>query len=409
MLDEELRAELARWARATERLAMPDISVIRRRARRRARRVAAGAGAGLAVAGVAAGIALASLSGAGHPAASHPSPASHPRPTVSLPPPVGWHPAGPLPPPGAGLAAAPYFVTIAFQQAPAPTLITDALTGRVVATVRAPAGSGGFVAAAPAGDDRTFVLAAQAGSATGFYELRLGAGGRPLPLTQLAVVPQLSSAGSFTVSPDGRQLAVVLGRPARVELISLVTGATRTWRSTAGAIGSDLSWAGNGELAFIALGSEPANAGLWLLDTAVGPAQPMTARLLIPDSASFGGYSQPEYPLISADGSVLFATMEQPYSQPGLGPGGLAEVMEFSAQSGQPLGAVTPPASESGMGSWCGALWADSSGSQLAAVCGRGSNGHGVEGIVHDGRFLQRDLHVPVYNQSVPRSAFIGW
>lgn len=47
----------------------------------------------------------------------------------------------------------------------------------------------------------------------------------------------------------------------------------------------------------------------------------------------------------------------------------LAAVVEFSVASGRPLRAVTPSASESGFGTWYGAVWTDPAGSHALAAC----------------------------------------
>jgi hypothetical protein len=44
-------------------------------------------------------------------------------------------------------------------------------------------------------------------------------------------------------------------------------------------------------------------------------------------------------------------------------------VVEFSARTGHLRRAVTQPATESGQGAWCGALWADPSGQHALASC----------------------------------------
>ena len=105
MRDEELREQLKAWIRPVERLPAPDIAVIRRRARRRMMRNAAKAVAAVAVAAVAAGVIVVNLPRGGRLEAA-PVPSPH----------ATWYPAGRLPVANAGPAAAPYFVTLAFQQ-----------------------------------------------------------------------------------------------------------------------------------------------------------------------------------------------------------------------------------------------------------------------------------------------------
>jgi hypothetical protein len=66
---------------------------------------------------------------------------------------------------------------------------------------------------------------------------------------------------------------------------------------------------------------------------------------------------------------------------------------------------VSPRAGESGMGTSCLALWTDPSGAQLTAECGPAGGGLTIAGR----HFAAADLHVPSYNASTPRQAFIAW
>jgi Tol biopolymer transport system component len=289
-----------------------------------------------------------------------------------------------------------------------PALVTDAFTGQVIAAVHPPGGAS-FAGVAAAGDDRTFVLAAQTanGPDTRYYELRLGPTGRPRPLVLLPV-PATVHGGSvvFAVSADASRLAIATGTAgnAQIEVISLATGAVRSWRA-AGGYATDLSWAAGRTLAFEWWDSSrpssaaEARSGVRLLDTAAPGTDLLASRFIIPRSAStsFGTFSGLDYPLISPDGSKVFATMVsgQP-SNP------VSEVVEFSARTGRALAVVTPPSGESGTGRWCGVLWVGPSGAHLTAVCG-------IEGRADNGQFTQMNLHVPSYNFSIPRDSFIAW
>lgn len=81
--------------------------------------------------------------------------------------------------------------------------------------------------------------------------------------------------------------------------------------------------------------------------------------------------------------------------------GAQAAVVEFSTRTGQALRIVTPRASESGFGTWCGVLWADASGHHLPAACGR-------QWRVDNGRFTFVNLHFPVPNLSAGQD-FFAW
>jgi hypothetical protein len=423
MLDDELREQLASWARSTDRLPVPGIGALRERARRRRRVRATGLVGALAAAGAVAGLVVAGLpTGAGQRGTTGPQvgrhshrPAGHEHHHVP--------PARTLPPApdSAGPATAPYFITIRSQQAPADVAVQDWMTGQTVGTVQAPVlrsgqGSGapspeGFIGVGAAADDRTFVLeddgGASSGQATGFYELRLAPGGHPLPLTRLAVPAETAAhASAFAISPDGRQLAVEVtsGQHISIEVVSLPSGALRTWRSTGLGQVSSLSWAGDRDLVFdwIAAGSPAGSeqaSGLHRLPVAGSGGTLLPAPLITAQSVSFHGYSGLSDPLVSADGGAVFVTMSN-----GSGSNPSAEVVQISLLTGQPVRAVLPAVSESGMGSWCGALWSDPSGQQVTVICGPDE-----QGTVTDGQLSPRNLHVPIYNESVPRASFIAW
>jgi hypothetical protein len=317
-----------------------------------------------------------------------------------------WFPAGQLPAANAALSVAPYFVTLAAQRQDEPAVVTDALTGAVLGIVRAPAGSTGFTGVAAAGDDRTFVLAAQPSAATTrFYELRLGPDGQAGALVTLPV-PALASGGAFAVSADGTKLAIATStaNSAGIDVVSLAAQSVRTWKAPAGYV-TDLSWAGNRMLAFQWWdGSRSARvararSGVRLLDTAAAGSDLLASRLILKEAPHtwLGTFTDLAYPLISEDGSKLFATTLWG------GPShSKAEVVEFSALTGKALAVVAPAEGESGTGSWCGALWTDPSGSQAAAVCAG-------QGRIVGGRFVGADLHAPTYDFSTPRVSFIAW
>jgi hypothetical protein len=433
MLDEELRSELADWARTAQRLGVPDIEVLRGRIRRR-RAHAAGVVVGLAAAGAAVSLVVALMpAGQGH---AGPGPAQsaghghrrhgahraalHRTSVRGLAIPAAWYPAGSPPAANAGPQAAPYFVTVTFQQAPADAVITNWMTGSAVGRVQPPidvsrqSSSGmpptGFVGVAAAGDDRTFVLAdagagglAPGGSAdssgiTGFYELRLGADGHPLPLSRLAVpAPLMARATTFALSPDGRLLAIETARPSGITVVSLATGKLRAWYAAGSSLGGPVSFAGNRDLAFSWHSSPSANPSLKLLDIAARGNQLQAAPVIVSASVAFDGFTSLGAwdPLVSADGSTVFLTLasgQQPASQ--------AEVVQISLLTGRPVRAVLPATGESGHGTWCGALWSDPSGQQVAAECGL------TQGIVSYGQLSQRDLHAPMSEENYPPETF---
>jgi hypothetical protein len=177
-------------------------------------------------------------------------------------------PAGPF----AGVP--PYYVVLAGKN-PSPVVmqrqfaeVRATATGATLARITPPRPYRTFVAAAGAGDGRTFVLAAgpwavtyKAGgkfireTPTKFFLLRIGAGGRTTRLTALPIPRQPGDASGIALSPDGSKLAVALrdasaGGPA-IQVFDVATGSERVWRwpgggpvtNNAGGEGAVLSWA----------------------------------------------------------------------------------------------------------------------------------------------------------------------
>jgi hypothetical protein len=136
-----------------------------------------------------------------------------------------------------------------FQNNPDRALIRSRLTGRTIATVRVPREFGTFAAVTAAGDDQTFVLAAQKLShmgddpypATSFFRLRIypaASPGHRAVLTRLAVPPLPVGRApiGIALSPDGTKLALisaqvpgVANHPVRLQVFDLANSTHRTW------------------------------------------------------------------------------------------------------------------------------------------------------------------------------------
>jgi hypothetical protein len=372
MQDEELREQFSEWARPLRAAVPPEVSVIRRRARRRTARVAA-----------ACLTAAAFLAAAGSLASREIGERQVPSTSARL---------GQLPAPDAGAGAAPFYVAVSSDGSSAG--VWDAASGKQLAAIAAPSepsGHGGryptmFTGIAAAGDDRTFVLAAVADTngeqafPVWLFEIRLTPGGSPGPLQALSFPHQQEGTvghwyqdiASIALTADGTKLAIATTRgagdangPPSIEVITLATGATRTWTSTLPSIGS-LSWAGNTTLAF-------ACGGVCLLDTTKPGDELSQSRLVIPWSTQYEGLQGLQWPMITPDGSAIYAAMEN-------GPGYLA-LVEFSARTGRPLRVVIPPQDTGG--AFCGALWSDPSGRHLTAACTWNTR----TGTIDNGRF----------------------
>jgi len=323
--------------------------------------------------------------------------------------------SGSLPAGNAGPEAAPYFMVLRRGNA----VVYDWRTGRVTAVIRPPrTAPQGFTGVAAAGDDRTFVLAAGAGHSS-FYEVALGQLGTVSRSLAQLPVPAVANAGtSFAVSPDDSELALALPQPGGVAtdeimVVSLSDGATRIWRSPDPGSVYAMSWEDplalrqevwSGHPRLLVGWADAARAhrvarqrsGLRLLDPAAPGTSLLGSRLVIPATVRVGTLTTLNYPLVTPAGTVVFATMT---SHAGGNP--QAAVVAFSATTGRPLGVVTPLVDESGFGTWCGALWANASGSRALAACG-------VQGMVSGTHFSTKNLHFPAPNFGVG-SNFFAW
>jgi hypothetical protein len=216
-----------------------------------------------------------------------------------------------------------------------------------------------------------------------FFEFRLSRSGMPGRLHRLSVrLPDQPAdlVGDMALTADGTELAVAgqAGRVAVIQVVSLASGAVRTWSGVGSA--DWLSWIGDHALDFSWAGpAARAPEIVMLRTTSRGGSLPGSFRVLVPATARFGKFVGMTYGPATATSRAVFALMAYPLAPPD-GPGMELGVVEFSARTGQPLRVIIKSA-QSGMGSFCGVLWADRSGLQLVSSCGWSA------GSTKDGRF----------------------
>jgi hypothetical protein len=292
---------------------------------------------------------------------------------------------------GGPAASAPFYL----EPGPATPAVRviNGFTGRVAATIPAPAWAGSFpwvgrttwypCGAAP--DDRTFLLC----GTKQYSELRLGNNGKPERMTVPADIPVAArNNGSngdpeFAVSPDARLAAVPT--PTGIMVLSLVTGATRSWTiPSADGYATGLSWAGDRYVAF-QFWPQPRDkdaGGVRVLDTRPAATAALTAsRLIISNERRLaGGITGVFNPVITPDGSKIVAAAWTGFL--------VAELAEFSARTGRLIAVLMPAAHMPGHGSPCQVLWTDASGAHLIAYCG-------TAGVINSTRFTTVNLHIP--------------
>ena len=408
MLDDELREQLAEWVRPVTTLPVPDIRVLRRRARKRGMRRAAAAAVVTAVVAAAAVGVVVSLPGTGGRPAGGSSPVPG-GPSSWSPAPGSWNrgawqPAGPPLAADASPADAPYIVVPGVGQ-PGALQVRNVFAGPQVAIVQ-PLPGQYTVAAAGAGDDRTFVVMAEVGgrsqsgppvgaTTVAFDELRLRPDGQLESLRLLFSVPMKGSL-YFAISQDASMLAYTTDNG--FETVSLAAGTGRSWSAShAGGVGSVLSWAGDRTLAFEwgpAENPHPPGAGIRVLDVAASGTLLRASRLVVPYSRycaanAGGGWGCLGEPLLTPDGSKVM--IEKGIRQ---GSAYTDSVVEYSTRTGRALANVAPPVSSPFPGTLCVPLWTNPSGEQVITSCGH------PEKYDH-GHVTRISLHQPMYGTDI--------
>lgn len=394
MHDNDLRKLFDGWAQPMRDAAPPPVSVISRRKRRRTVRIAGTGATSLLAVAVVATLVGTSLWGQ--------RPAHH----VSATP----------------TTAPPYYLTV--TDSGRNVDVWDSVTGKRVGSVRAPVETSvaghryhTVFTVLAAGSGRTFVLDATVNNNTtidmpaGLFELHLAAGGSPgrlKPLTDVRlhqgrIGRWITPIYSVALTADGRELAIAtstydgeIAGPSKIEVVTLATGSTRTWTAGRQAVSfSSLSWAGDSTLAFTCDGTS--GSAVCVLNTAGQGGYIDTSHPLIPSSLTYHGLNTPISPMITPNGSDIYADLQGRTS---------VGLVEFSAWTGRPLRLVisAPP----NYNSFCGALWSDPSGQHLTASCTWGS----LTGTISHGVF-KRGRNLPpaptAILQSGTGTSLIAW
>jgi hypothetical protein len=278
---------------------------------------------------------------------------------------TGWQPAESVPA-NEMASSAPYYVIGGVS-------VVNGFTGATLGTIHGPHHQPFFVIGA-ADDDRTFILA----TPTSFYELRLASNGKPEPLIWVrGKVPPYGIGSETAVSPDARQVAYTTATGG-ITVVSLVTGAARTWTPGKGDSASSPMWAGDRYLAF------QLNSSIRELDSWAPGHSMLTSRVIqVRAPASDGMFSGLFNWIITPDGSKLFAAAWT-------GPNATitAEIEEFSVRTGKLLAVVMPPASMAGHGDPCQVVWTDPDGAHAMADCG-------TDAIINNGIPVGANLSLP--------------
>ena len=307
-----------------------------------------------------------------------------------------------------------YFVTLygpTQSEGDYKAVVRSTVTGRTLATVTPPRPYRVFTWVSGAADDRTFVLAAQrywyiaSGQAglpaenrdnttpTVFFKLTFAPATHAATLTRLTVPGPIHSLYGMAVSPDGTRLALDLRKS--IQIITLATGATRTWTWPGGGwignwkpMGQIFSWSADGRyLAFQQWGGRlDETMHVRVLDTTADGTSLAAAKVVVGFPYQAGTLASTNTFLTPDGARVVAATSFYPPHHSG--PGGYVQITEYSASAGKPL--VHKDRFSASIG-WQNVLWVSPDGNALIVSDPRGkkdSNGRtNILGVLAGNKF----------------------
>jgi hypothetical protein len=329
--------------------------------------------------------------------------------------------SAPPPEPAAPDVMPPYYVVVQAGAVPplGPTaVVRSSRTGAVLANVRLPRlEPAGIQAISAAADNRTFLIA----DGNGLFLLRLAADGRSARFTRLSLTMAaalLRPAGQFAIppsaalSPDGRMIAFegqsscqrIRSTPGlirlgclnnTIRLVSLVTGASRTWSTRASwQPGIWISWDGNDQVLFswaAARKSGPEPSGYRLLNVASASSNLLAARMLpLPPLPALTGVTYEQSAFVTPGGNAVIAST---FSMAGPGDDGtmILRIVELSARTGRVVAVLRQARFDQGgsptvfANEGCSVLGLGAGGVHALVECAAGAQT--TFGRVDDGRF----------------------
>lgn len=232
-------------------------------------------------------------------------------------------------------AGLPKYYIVASDPKLAALEVRSSMTGKVVSTVSPPAACDPkTIKLAAAGNNRDFVFSCYASSqSTSFYRLHITSGGVASALAPLSLTLPGNSIDSMAVTADGSKLAIGFQNPGTIEVVTLTTGAVRTWTAQ-GALPFDLSWADNGrELGFFGSG------GLYALDVNAAGNSLHSARLVLSRTV---GSDDVDDAILSPDGTMIIASVTYEFhgNVPLSGDSVVGGIVEISARTGKSQGTL---------------------------------------------------------------------
>jgi hypothetical protein len=229
-------------------------------------------------------------------------------------------------------AGMPSYYIVASDPKLAPLEVRNSATGKVVSTVSPPATCDPkSLRLASAGNNRDFVFACSAPArSTSFYRLQLTSDGAVSTLTPLSVPDPGGWIDDMALSADGSKLAIGLQGPGEIEVVTLATGAVRTWTAP-GETPFNVTWSGHGrEVGYWGSG------GLYVLNVNAAGDSLHSARLVL---ARTVGSDDVQDAILSPDGTIIASvTYHYEFHAVPLNRNSVVGgVVEISATTGKPL------------------------------------------------------------------------
>lgn len=228
-------------------------------------------------------------------------------------------------------AGLPRYYIVASAPALAPLEVRSSATGKVVSTVSPPAACDPkSLRLAAAGNNRDFVFScSRSPGSNSFYRLQISASGHPSALTPLSIPDPGGLIYDMALSPDGSKLAIPGGDG--IEVVTLATGAVRTWAVPAAGALFNVTWSGDGR----EVGTW-AFSGLYVVNVSGAGSSPHPARLVLPRLV---GSDDVNSAILSPDGTVIASvTYHSDFQNLSLNRNSVVGgIVEVSATTGKPL------------------------------------------------------------------------
>jgi hypothetical protein len=293
-------------------------------------------------------------------------------------PPGGQRPANQQPPIGPEPVGTPppYYVTIAvsYPQNAVTAFVRDSATGTALSSVHLPGlvtDEGSESPSITAGDDRTFLITergqetvgkatktvttkfpptprfphgrsvtshvpAKVANITRFYLMRVAADGRSASVSRVNILVSPLATDNIALSPDGGKIATAVQschadgcQYTGVQVVTLATGASRTWATPMRGAPFSVSWAGNEKVAF------RWRQGYRLLDITQTGTNLLAARTIAGPPPVATGFTPPA--LVTSDGRAVITSTVSNIPEGNGRDTVVGKIVELSASTGQLL------------------------------------------------------------------------